>query len=87
MAKSCEVASLCERRGFFVVDVDWKTGKDQESGGEAGDGGDVAGEHCEEEKPSGGNQTLKSREMILQKCNLTYETIPWQEESLECELR
>ena len=42
-----------------MVDVDWKSGKDEEGGGEARDGGDAAGEHCGEEKPSGDNQSFE----------------------------
>lgn len=53
MAKSGEMTSLCDRRGFFLVKVDCKAGKDEEGGGEGGDGGEAAGEHCKEEKPPG----------------------------------
>ena len=42
-----------------MVDVDCKARKDEKGRGEAGDGGVAADEHCEEEKPPGGNQTLK----------------------------
>ena len=41
-----------------MVAVDCKACKDEEGGGEAGDGGVAAGEHCKEEKPPGGNQAL-----------------------------
>ena len=34
-----------------MVGVDCKAGKDEDCGGEAGDGGVAADEHCEEEEP------------------------------------
>jgi len=48
-----------------MVDVDCKAGKDEKGGGEAGDGGVAADEHCEEEEPPVGQCHVKRRALSV----------------------
>ena len=53
------------RRSFFTIHDDYNTGKDENGGWEAGDGGGAAGEDWEEEYPPGGHSSFVDYEFYL----------------------